>query len=46
MKGDPASKRAAREIYGGFWGPWQDDAQYGGMGDGEGWSQEECEDCQ
>ena len=46
MKGDPASKRAAREIYGGFWGPWQDDAQYGGMGDGKGWSQEECEDCQ
>ena len=45
-KGDPASRAAAR-ANGGFWGPWQDDAEYEALpAHGEGWEEGECDDCQ
>lgn len=48
-KPDPAAKAAARSRYGGFWGPWQDDAAFAGLAtlsDAEPpWSDAECGDC-
>ena len=48
-KPDPAAKAAARSRYGGFWGPWQDDAAFAGLAalrDAEApWSDAECGDC-
>ena len=48
QKADPAARRAARGRYGGFWGPWQADAEFECLPEGSmvGWSQEECADCQ
>jgi hypothetical protein len=44
-KADPLAKAAAREQYGGFWGPWQSDEAYGALGHGEGWDESACGDC-
>ena len=48
-KADPAAKAAATSRYGGFWGPWQDDAAFAGLAelrDTEApWSEATCVDC-
>jgi len=48
-KADPAARVAANTKYGGFWGPWQDDAAFAQLAASQReeapWSDEECIDC-
>jgi hypothetical protein len=48
-KADPAASAAAKGRYGGFWGPWQDDAAFArtvARGADLSWSTASCDDCE
>ena len=48
MRPDPAAKQAARNKWGGFWGPWQDDTSFNSLPEGSmaEFDVLECADCQ